>query len=1012
MDPECNDWDKVSNHVYSRWRELFHAFSANKPGVEPRSPGVPIVELQSDRRKAMAPADLPTPRMLTPRTSSPGGKLRRLTIMSSRKEIAEQLFLVAKGATPAERNCLLDEWCAGDPQLRREIQDKLDREVPATPAWQEDPSTVTQDFSHKEVQRAELATGRLANGFVLNKRFVIARFIAKGGMGEVYEAEDILLHGSHIALKTILPEIANDPGEQLRFEQEVIAAREVVHPNLCPIYHIEWCDDPAPGFLFLTMKLLPGETLAARLRRSGPLQKEEGLAIATQMADALAAIHAARIVHCDIKSNNVMLDGSDRDLRLWITDFGLAHAFKADHRFARKLMLAGTPGYIAPELYRRQPASRATDLFAFGVVLHEVFTGERPAESNDGLHVIPSTRLSSANVPSICAELIRGCLGENPARRCEAFDAALEPLGLKRPERKKWTRRQFVGMTTAAACSFAVAGWLERDRLYNLTHPLPQKRFVALLPWPKTSDSEVAPMLTGVLTAIKGELARLEAFDRNLYVTSPEDANQDLSSAVHLNDVCEPLGANLALAAAGGSKAGIFHLDLRLLDPATSHPVRQSRVTCALRDITSLPAKAVDASRKLLNLDHDVPAGSSLVPGTQSVAAYTAFQMAESLMKQPNDTGLDAAIEKYKDAVELDPNFAQAYAMLAKAYNHLWGLRGDSGSLDLARANATRALELDPDSSDGHLGLAVVLDETGDERSALAEIAKVLNRDRANSRALLYQAEIFSKLNRWTEAEDSYKGAARARPNFWGNYNGLGVLYHQEGKLTDAVRAFRDASAAAPAHVRPLSNLGLEYLQTGNIAAAKEALSRALALAPNSDDVLAATSALLRCQARFADALPYALKATEANPDEDANWLELGECYSSLAARQSEAKDAYAQAAKGTERYLQTNQNDGSRWMLLALCKAKSGNLKEAESLMQKAASLPSGDLDSQLYRARILELLGQRDAAINTFKACFAKGATEVQVALFPDMQALRKDPRYKQSVMTSPESEKQNAS
>ena len=125
--------------------------------------------------------------------------------------------------------------------------------------------------------------GRLNPGQVLMGRFLILRFIAKGGMGEVYEVQDRFLQGVHVALKTILPQIADDPALRQRFEQEVLLAREVSHPNLCPIYDIFHCDQPA-DFLFLTMKLLAGETLASRLRRTASLPIAEGFAIFKQMA--------------------------------------------------------------------------------------------------------------------------------------------------------------------------------------------------------------------------------------------------------------------------------------------------------------------------------------------------------------------------------------------------------------------------------------------------------------------------------------------------------------------------------------------------------------------------------------------------------------------------------------------------------------------------------------------------------------------------------------------------------
>ena len=222
-------------------------------------------------------------------------------------------------------------------------------------------------------------------------------------MGEVYEAEDRFLQGVHVALKTILPQIADDPALRQRFEREVLLAREVSHPNLCPIYDIFHCEQPPANFLFLTMKLLPGETLAARLRRTTSIPIAEGLAILKQMAAGLAAIHAAGIIHRDIKPNNIMLDGIGSKVRLCITDFGLARAHEAEPSLSGKGLVAGTPDYMAPELYAGRPPSQASDLFAFGVVLHEVFTGQKPAVAADSSSVIVSPRLNDLR----CAFLLR-----------------------------------------------------------------------------------------------------------------------------------------------------------------------------------------------------------------------------------------------------------------------------------------------------------------------------------------------------------------------------------------------------------------------------------------------------------------------------------------------------------------------------------------------------------------------------------------------------------------------------
>lgn len=1009
MAQQCNGWYKLGDNPGSRLRKLFDSFLAGRSPAEPHPAAaefLPVLPASNDGIGLGRPAreHIAEQAQVSERLSHWDG-LDEWTAMATREEVAEQVFLTVLALEPDQRNGVLDEMCSHDPALRKMVEAKLAEDaemgnflehspVEFLHHWTAEAQTVTYDT--KSTPRTN--QGRLAAGQILNDRFVIVRFIAKGGMGEVYEAEDQLLHGPHIALKTIVAEEATDPTLRHRFEQEVLSAREVVHPNLCPIYGIERSEAPAPGFLFLTMKLLPGETVAARLQRLGPMQKDEGVAIVRQMAAGLSAIHESGIVHRDIKTNNVMVDGTGGGTRLWITDFGLARALEAEVTVSgSRVVVAGTPNYIAPELHKGLPPSPASDLYAFGVVLHEVFTGEKPVAKEDGSGVIRSARLSSSAAPSSCVELIEGCLDDDPKKRCEAFEQYMHG------RLNRWTRRAFIATAAGAVCSAAVGGWTQRDRLYDLWHPLPGKRFVALLNWPKTSDDRVTPMLTGVLNAIKGELTRLEAFDRSLFVISPEDAHLEVKSDAHLKEVCDPLGANLALIAQGVPSSKYFEVILRLLDPVTNRIVRQREVKCPLAEVTSLPGKAVQAAEKILDLNRHAIPDVTNEPGTQSAAAFTAFQTAEALRKQPNDSGLEASIEKYKDAVDLDPHYAMAYARLAQAYYRLYAIQSNPGAIELARRNSERALELEPELVEGRLALSLVLEDTGDKEGALEQTKKALTRDPSNAKALLWQAEIYERLNRWSDAEATYRRVLKERPNFWVAYNELGYFLRGQGRFQEAVQAFRAACAAAPASAVALRSLGAAYLQTGDFASAMESFNRSLTLAPNVDDAFVNISLALRYEGKFEEALPYAVKAVQLNPAIDTNWLELGDCYSALHGRKSEAQTAYLTAAKEAERHLQTDQNDGPSWMLLALYKVKSGRPQEALYLIQKAESLGAGDMDSQLYKIRILELLGKRDEALATLAACVQKGAGALQIAPFPDVQGLRRDPRYRQVLQSS---------
>jgi serine/threonine protein kinase/Flp pilus assembly protein TadD len=747
------------------------------------------------------------------------------------------------------------------------------------------------------------------------------------------------------------------------------------------------------------MRLLPGENLASRLQGSVPISIEEGLAILKQMAAGLVAIHAAGIIHRDIKPNNIMLDGSGPDVHVWITDFGLARAHEAETTL--KGFVAGTPGYIAPELMLGHPPSQATDLFAFGVVLHEIFTGQKPTVGADSASISVSPRLSASGLPSPFVQLVKACLDADQERRRQGFERALEILDLKRRKSKLWTRREFAGAAAVAACAVAAGAWWEREAIYDLAHPLPGKRFVALAAWPKTADSAVAPMLTGALDAIKGQLARLEAFDSHLFVIQPEDTHEDLPAATNLKEICEPLGANLMLAASGAAGANSFQLLLRVLDPATNRTLREAKLDCALDEITSLPGRAVLAAASLLSLHRYMPSHPQTDPGTKSVAAFTAFQSAETLMKRPNDSAIDAAIERYKQAVELNPRYAIAHAKLASAYCHRYILRHDTADLDHARASSNAALTLDTRLVDGHLALASVLQQSGNEQGALEEFAKARELDPSNPETLEWQAQTYTRLNRWADAEETYYRILKQRPNSWPAYNRLGFALHSEGKFQAAIQAYRTASNIAPGNSAVLSNLGAEYLQIGQFADAVDSLKKSFALEPN--DLAALNTALaLRYQGRNDEALLFALKAVELNPADDTNWLELGDCYASLSGRQREAKVAYARAATEAKRHLETNATDGGCWMRLALYLVKSGNKQSAPALMQKAEALGAEDIDSQLYKARILELLGRREESLAMLAICFRKGASAFQVAPFPDMRSLRQDPRYWEIVQS----------
>jgi eukaryotic-like serine/threonine-protein kinase len=213
---------------------------------------------------------------------------------------------------------------------------------------------------------------------------------------------------------------------------------------------------------------------------------------------------------------------------------------------------------------------------------------------------------------------------------------------------------------------------------------------------------------------------------------------------------------------------------------------------------------------------------------------------------------------------------------------------------------------------------------------------------------------------------------------------------------------YRAASMAAPKNALPLNNIGDIYLRQGKLAEAKDAVTKSSGLHPN--DLAAITmAAALRSEGKYADAIRSAQTAVELNPAQSAGWLELGDCYSLVRDHRREAESAYAKGAEMQEDELHTDPTNGPGWMLLALCRTKSGAPKTALALISKAEQSPAGDLDSQLFKARTLELLGERDEALATVATCLKRGATEFQIQSMPDLGSLRRDLRYQEIVQSS---------
>jgi hypothetical protein len=341
-------------------------------------------------------------------------------------------------------------------------------------------------FQRREPGRASDAFGASE---LIADRYRITRFLARGGMGEVYEARDTWLD-EKVALKTLIPEIADSPTALARFKAEVKLTRSISHENICRVFDVGFhtrkstrAGREPERIPFLTMELLDGQTLRAHLVNHGPLGASDMLPIAKGIVQALANAHAAGIVHRDFKSDNVMLVGSARDAarRIVVTDFGLARSslVAPDQPLTDgSRAVLGTLDYMAPEQVEGRPATKQSDIYSLGIVLFEAMTGELPfvgvtplARALARVQGAPRKPMDVvASVGPVWQKAILRCIEVDPRRRfarVEDLLSAVEPAASHRSGARAlggWRALAVAASCVAIAAAIAAAVGMSRER--------------------------------------------------------------------------------------------------------------------------------------------------------------------------------------------------------------------------------------------------------------------------------------------------------------------------------------------------------------------------------------------------------------------------------------------------------------------------------------------------------------------------------------------------------------------
>ncbi|HKD16869.1 MAG TPA: tetratricopeptide repeat protein [Thermoanaerobaculia bacterium] len=678
---------------------------------------------------------------------------------------------------------------------------------------------------------------RLADGTLLADRFRIVRFIARGGMGEVYEAEDRVL-GVPVALKTIRPDTAVDERSMERFLREVHLSRSVTHPNVCRIFDVFHHEDVT----FLTMELLAGETLADRLARTGKMTPAEALPLVEPMAAALGAAHDAGVIHRDFKSGNVMLVPDDRrpgGVRVVVTDFGLARRSGGGGASAAPLTkteaVLGTPDYMAPEQIEGKDLTPAADIYALGIVLYEMVTGVPPFQGDTPLSVAlkklkepaPSPRRDAPNLPASWERTILRCLERQPSERfgsTEEIVRALRGESVSRGPAERRRHRTLAVAIAAVVLAAAAAAYLAsrsrsapRASAPTASAARRARRAIAVLGFKNLAgrpeaawvSTALAEMLTTELAA--GETLRAipseDVARMRIDLSLPEADTLGRETLLKIREIS---GADLVLLGSyldtGSDPAGALRLDLRLQDVSAGETIAVVSEKGTVADLDGLATRAGARLRGKLGL--------AAVSSTEAAAV--------------------------KASLPSNPEAARLYAEgLAKL-----GVFED----DAARSLLEKAVAADPKHALAHSALAEAWSGLGWDAKALAEakVAFDLSGDLARETRLGIEGRYRAMANQWERAVEIYKSVFTFFPDDLDA--GLRLVHAQTraGQPKDAlatIEALRRASAS------PDPRIDLAEAETARALSdfprAQKAAERAAELAERQGARLLVASALL-----------------------------------------------------------------------------------------------------------------------------------------------------------------------
>jgi len=621
--------------------------------------------------------------------------------------------------------------------------------------------------------------------------YEVAAKLGGGGMGVVYKARDTKL-SRQVALKFLPPQWSHDEHAKQRFIREAQAASATDHPNICPVHSIESTPDDQ---LFIVMAFCEGETLKERLEK-GPIEVDDALWIATQVADGLAKAHAQSVVHRDIKPGNLML--TEHGVR--ILDFGLA-------KFANSLQLTldgsmiGTVAYMSPEQTRGEDADARSDIWALGVVLYQMLTGELPFKGGYPEAVSHAIRIEdpvsprsrNADISIDIDTFVLRTLKKNPKERIQTARELARGL------------RQLQGMTVP-------------QDLQTQVVPV-SRRSIVVLPFVNLTEGDDY-FADGLTDEIITDLSSVRA----LRVISRTSSMRLKESAESMADIPAGLDVKYILEGSVRRSGSSLRVTTKLIDTASDSAVWAHKYSGSLEDVFTIQESISRGIVDALHLVLSPRESQRLVSRPlDDIRAYESYLKAKQEMLTFTKDGLDRALAFLKNSEQL----VGENILLLSATGHVYwqyvnaGIDNNPANLVKARAAAERILALAPDSEHGHRLLGLVQVHEGRVQEGIRSLKRALEIDPNDPDTLVWLCVFCGNTGK----------AAAARP--WAERLKLidpltplfqvlpAMLAAMDGKFQDAIEAF------SPHYAGNLDNPGVR-LAYGQILALGGRVEQAL----------------------------------------------------------------------------------------------------------------------------------------------------------------------------------------